>query len=119
MREEKIFRKPWNGFPEREIGVVRDGDLQKSIQYFEDRFSQLENKIQDIETRISEDSNKGSFINNLIHIQRKLPEHDGLGDYQKINQKLQKLIDEIHEVIDRAFSDRLDKLVNESFGRNI
>ena len=97
---EKIYRSAWNEYPERLIGSVKDDDVETSLQYFEARFHDLEQKILQLEERIAADENKGSFMVKLLHDKKTLPEHDGLGNYATIDAKLDSLISQIQEIID-------------------
>ncbi|MEQ8473412.1 MAG: DUF349 domain-containing protein [Marinoscillum sp.] len=99
IKENKIYLNAWGDNPERVIGEVRD-DQESSMQYFVDRFSELTSKIDALEEEIETSENKGSFLMKLIHLKKQLPEHDGLGDYVNLLDRLNKqeaILDEIIE----------------------
>ncbi|MFY0600016.1 MAG: DUF349 domain-containing protein [Cyclobacteriaceae bacterium] len=90
IRDSKVLLKTWGETPERVIGEVREDDPEASFRYFEDRFSELENKVSELEKIIEESINKGSFLMKLVHLKEVLLSHDGLGDYQSLLDRLLK-----------------------------
>lgn len=99
INEKKIYLNAWGENPERVIGEVRDNE-ESSVQYFVDRFSELNDKIDTLEREISSSENKGSFLMKLVHLKTQLPLHDGLGDYPALLARLnaqEALLEEIIE----------------------
>ena len=88
VKEDKVYQQSWGDHPEREIGEVRDGDVEKSVQFFQERYADLERKINDVTTKIDETENKGSFLMKLVHLREHLPAHDGLGDYLALHERI-------------------------------
>ncbi|MEM6643085.1 MAG: DUF349 domain-containing protein, partial [Bacteroidota bacterium] len=80
----KIFRREWGEYPEREIGEVRDDDIEKSTAFFVEKFADLSQSIDQITETIDQAENQGSYLMKLIHLKEHLPEHDGLGDYSQL-----------------------------------
>jgi hypothetical protein len=88
LKEEKVILKAWGAYSDREIGVVKDHNTEASIKYFVDRFSDLEKKIAALVATIEEAVNKGSFMMKLQHLKGVILSHEGIGDYQKLNDTL-------------------------------
>ena len=88
IKDGKVFRNSWAENPEREIGEVRDDDPEKSARFFEERFADLEKKITEVTDKIDSTENKGSFLMKLVHLKEHLPQHDGLGDYVVLHEKI-------------------------------
>lgn len=88
IKDGKVFQNGWAENPDREIGEVRDDDTEKSTRFFQERFADLEKKITEVTEKIDSTENKGSFLMKLVHLREHLPQHDGLGDYQVLHDKL-------------------------------
>jgi len=99
IKEGKIYRLAWGENAEREIGEVREGDVEKSSLFFVNRFNDLVSKIAEATEKIDSTENKGSFLMKLIHLKGQLPEHDGLGDYQALFDKLTKYESLVKDII--------------------
>ncbi len=96
---ENIYLKGWGSYPDRKIGEIKEGDEQSSLAYFEDKFKELAAKVEALEKDINEAENKGSFLMKLKHLKDSLKDHDGLGDYLPIQDKLGALEADLHELI--------------------
>lgn len=101
IQDEKIYLTGIDGNPDREIGVVKDGNETESVQYFINRFSVLEEKVSALEKAISEAENKGSFLMKLIHMKDSLYTYDGLGDYSVLKTRLEAQEVEIQGIVDQ------------------
>lgn len=86
----KIILNPWNEHPSRVIGEVREEGAEVAIEYFVNRFSELENKITELEQTIESTDNKGSYLQKVLHLKDSLTKHDALGDYAALNERLVK-----------------------------
>ncbi|MBR9998332.1 MAG: DUF349 domain-containing protein [Cyclobacteriaceae bacterium] len=116
---DKIIRKGFLDIPDREIGEVRENP-ESSIQYFENRFPIIEQKVESLEKNIDENENKGSFLMKLIHLKEYIARFDGIGDFEKLYQRLEDkekyLLEIIHKnrirnyEIKKAFLDELGML---------
>lgn len=100
IREGKVFRKAINGFPEKEIGEVKETE-EAAFAYYEQRFSHLEEKINQLEQDVHATTNKGSYLMKLLHMKETLPDYDGLGDFPALHKKLEALEEHIQEVINQ------------------
>lgn len=100
IREGKVYRKALNGFPEKEIGEVKDTE-EAAIAYYEHRFQHLEEKISQLEQDVHSSTNKGSYLMKLLHMKDTLPEYDGLGDLKALEKRLEVLEEHIQEVINQ------------------
>jgi len=101
ITENKIYLHAWGDHPQREIGEVKDGNEDASIQYFVLRYEELDGKITEIETRIEQAENKGSFLMKLLHLKESLASHDGLGDYQALALRLDNQISLLQEIVEK------------------
>ncbi len=99
IEDEKIYLKGQLGNEDREIGVVKDGNEDASIQYFVDRFEVLTGKIDELEQNIKTVENKGSFLMKLVHLRTSLTAYDGLGDYAPLTDRLNELEVYLNELI--------------------
>ncbi|MDX2301981.1 MAG: DUF349 domain-containing protein [Microscillaceae bacterium] len=98
VREEKIYLKGFLGFPDRQIGQVKETQ-EASIKYFEDRFQIAKQKVLDLERLIEEAQNKGSYLMKLVHMRKYLSNFDGLGDYTTLFAKLDELEKKLRTLI--------------------
>jgi hypothetical protein len=94
----KIIRKGFLDVPDREIGEIRE-DAASSVQYFENRFSIIEQKVEALEKNIDESTNKGSFLMKLIHLKEYITTFDGIGDFEKLYQRLEDKEKYLQEII--------------------
>jgi hypothetical protein len=101
IKNDKVFLSSWGPHEEREIGLVKDDNPQSAIDFFEEKFSRLENEVSKIEEQVSNDTNKGSYLMKLTHLLEKLPEHNGLGDYEAIEGRITILLHEIKDWIQK------------------
>ncbi len=57
----KVILKEQEGFPQREIGEVKE-DEAPALQFFQDRFDHLKEKVDKVQHQIETEDNKGSFL---------------------------------------------------------
>ncbi len=100
IKENKIFLNAWEEYPEREIGEVRE-EIESSVNYFIERFEELLRKIEGLEKEIEESQNKGSFLMKLKHLKTQLSNHDGLGDYSMIKERLIRQETLLEDIIEK------------------
>lgn len=86
--DDKIFQLGWGDHPAREIGQIRNDDEESSVAYFQNRFDALSKKINTLIAEIDKATNKGSFLQKIVHLKETLHEHDGLGDYEQLEKVL-------------------------------
>jgi hypothetical protein len=98
IQGSKIIRKGFLDIPDREIGEIRE-DAASSIAYFEKRFNIIEQKVGDLESNIEEGTNKGSFLMKLIHLKEYITNFDGIGDFEKLYQRLEEKEKYLQEII--------------------
>ena len=101
IKDGKVFQNSWGESPEREIGEVRDDNAEKSTQFFQERFADLQKKVNDVIEKIDTSENKGSFLMKLVHLREHLPQHDGLGDYQELQDKIAKYESLVRDIIQK------------------
>lgn len=100
IKENKVYLSAWGSYPEREIGEIRESE-EESIQYFLDRFTDLESKVEALQQDIESSQNKGSFLMKLLHMKEVLPEHIGLGDYRALHDKLNLMESMLTDIIEK------------------
>ena len=71
--------------------VSEEEDITLSIPYYKVKFEKLKKKLDEIEEKIQNQSNKGSFLSSLENIELSIPEHEGLGDYQSLLDRIEPL----------------------------
>ncbi len=90
VEEGKIILKAQEEFPQREIGEVKDSEAD-SIKFFEDKFSLLVTKVDDVQAQIEKEDNKGSFLMKVINLKESLFTYDGIGDFLHLKERLEML----------------------------
>lgn len=95
----KLHLSGWLEHPDREIGEVRDDDIPKSAQFFIERYSDLQKKVEEVTEKIDATENKGSFLMKLLHLKEQLPKHDGLGDYKLLHGQITKYESLVTDII--------------------
>ncbi len=101
IKAGKIYQSAWGDHPDREIGEVRDDDNEKSTQFFQERFFDLQTKIKEVTDKIDTTENKGSFLMKLVHLRESLSQHDGLGDYPSLLDTLLKYESLVRDIIQK------------------
>jgi Domain of Unknown Function (DUF349) len=86
-QDGKVFIKSYSGYPERQIGDVRNSE-EEALAYFVKRFDLAVSKVDKLETQIEEAQNKGSFLTKLVQLRKSLIEFDGLGNFIPLLEKL-------------------------------
>ena len=92
VKDGKVFLKGYLGNPDRQIGEVKRTE-QEAIDYFKNRFTIAENKVDTLEKEIEEAQNKGSYLTKLTQLRRKLIGFDALGDFIPLLERLDKAED--------------------------
>ena len=101
IKNGKVFQNSWSENPDREIGEVCDNNIEKSAQFFQERFTDLEKKINEVTEKIDAIENKGSFLMKLVHLREHLPQHDGLGDYQALYDQIIRYENLLRDIIQK------------------
>ncbi|MFY0607430.1 MAG: DUF349 domain-containing protein [Cyclobacteriaceae bacterium] len=97
--ENRIYLNAWGSHDDRLIGEVKS-DPEQSVKYFENRFSDLKAKVDQLESNIESSQNKGSFLMKLIHLRELLAKHDGLGDYAALETRLLNIESKLQGLIE-------------------
>ncbi len=90
IEEGKVILKAQGTFPERTIGEVKDSEAD-SIKFFEDKFSLLTTKVDEVQKQIEQEDNKGSFLMKVINLKESLATYDGIGDFLQLKERLEML----------------------------
>lgn len=101
VKDGKVYLSGWAEHKDREIGEVRDEDINKSSAFFVERFNDLKTKIDEVAKKIDATENKGSFLMKLLHLKDQLPKHEGLGDYPSLLEKLEKYETLVSDIISK------------------
>lgn len=88
VKEGKVFLNSFRNFPERAIGEVKDTE-ENALNYFVNRFSVIENRVNKLVDSIETAQNKGSFLMSLLHLKESVPKYDALGDFEILLRKLE------------------------------
>lgn len=99
IQNDKIYLSGQAGLPDREIGIVKNGDEETSVKYFENKYELFRQKVDELEKQIKESENKGSFLMKLLHMKKLTRSHNGLGDYIVLHTRLEELEKEIRNEI--------------------
>ncbi|MEQ9301393.1 MAG: DUF349 domain-containing protein [Cyclobacteriaceae bacterium] len=99
IEDDKIHLKAYLDFSDRVIGEVKEDDEDASVQYFINRFDQFKEKVSDLERLIEESENKGSFLMKLRHMLDSVGQHDGLGDYVPLINRMKEVEASLNEII--------------------
>jgi hypothetical protein len=75
ISDGKIYLKSVLGNPDREIGTVLLTD-EKAVEYFQNRFKKLIEKIDQLEEELNVAPNKGSFLMKIIQKNNFIPTMD-------------------------------------------
>jgi hypothetical protein len=100
VQDGKVYRKAFDTYPALEIGEVKDTP-EAAFAYYENRFQQLQEKINQLEEDIQTKSNKGSYLMKLLHLKEILPQYEGLGDFPALFTRLEGLESYIREIINQ------------------
>jgi hypothetical protein len=87
--EGKVYLKGYATFNDRVIGEVKESE-EASIAYFVKRFALAEAKVDELIKSIHQAENKGSYLQKLIHLRTYLHSFEGLGDFTKLLEKLDR-----------------------------
>ena len=82
-----VWLRPVLGQPARRIGSVKGTD-DDALRYFAQRYTAFQAKIDELLARLQTADNQGSYLMKLLHLQEQAKQHDGLGDYQALHQRL-------------------------------
>lgn len=92
VKDGKVFLKGYFGSPDRQIGEVKRTE-QEAIDYFKNRFTIAQVKVETLEKDIEEAQNKGSYLTKLTQLRRKLIGFDAIGDFMPLLERLDKAED--------------------------
>ncbi|WP_339878570.1 DUF349 domain-containing protein [uncultured Algoriphagus sp.] len=98
IKENKVYLKGFLGQQDRVIGEVKEDEVS-TLNYFEDRFKQLKEKVEKLKNDIQENQNKGSFLMKLIHLRESLMQSDALGDFEALINELSEQEEYLNEII--------------------
>lgn len=88
IQEGKVYRYGFCNSPDREIGIVKDSE-ENSIQYFEERFERIKDKVDYLENNIKSAQNQGAYLQKLLHLKDQLFTFDALGDFESLYKRLE------------------------------
>lgn len=100
IKDNKVYLKGFLNQPDRVIGEVKE-DEASTIKYFEDRYTALLEKINNLKKDIEENQNKGSFLMKLVHLKESLYAYDALGDFPPLIDELGKLQAYLDDIIQK------------------
>lgn len=90
VKDGKVFLKGYLEYPDRQIGEVKRTE-QDAIDYFKNRYTIAESKVNQLEQEVEEAQNKGSYLTKLLQLRQKLLGFDAIGDFPVLLEKLDKI----------------------------
>jgi hypothetical protein len=103
----KVILKEQEGFPQREIGEVKE-DEATALQFFQDRFEHLKEKVDKVQHQIETEDNKGSFLMKVLNLKESLSTYDGIGDFKELKERLEMLEKMLEDYISQNRRRNLD-----------
>lgn len=100
VEEGGVWLRPVLGQPARRIGSVK-GTEDDALRYFAQRYEAFEAKIADLLERLQSADNQGSYLMKLLHLQEQTKNHDGLGDYQVLHDRLRAAEEQLNQSVAR------------------
>jgi Domain of Unknown Function (DUF349) len=97
-KDGNVYLKGYLEYSDRQIGVVRNTEAE-ALQYFVNRFSIAEGKVNLLFSQVDEAQNKGSFLTKLLQLRVALVEFDGLGNFIPLLDRLDGLELQLRELI--------------------
>ena len=98
IQDGLVFLGGYAGHPDRQIGEVRRTP-EEALQYFRNRFTIAQGKVDLLHQQVEEAQNKGSYLTKLIQLRKTLIEFDGLGNFIPLLDRLDVLEDELKSLI--------------------
>ena len=86
----KLYRVAMGNLPALELEPIDQEISPDRIVGFQQAFDKLEAKLNSLEDKIENSSNKASFLSGLINLKESLPQHKGLGDYESLLERIAK-----------------------------
>ncbi|GAB3246772.1 hypothetical protein GCM10027347_01890 [Larkinella harenae] len=87
VKDGKVFLSSYLGYPDRQIGEVKRTE-QEALDYFKNRFTIAENKVNQLEQEVEEAQNKGSYLTKLVQLRKKLLSFDAIGNFIPLLNRL-------------------------------
>jgi hypothetical protein len=103
----KVILKEQEGFPQREIGEVKE-DEATAMQFFQERFETLKGKIDKVQHQIETEENKGSFLMKVLNLKEILSTYDGIGDFVALKDRLEMMEKMLEDYISQNRRRNLD-----------
>ncbi len=100
IQDGKVIRKAFADFADRIVGEVKDSE-EATMKLLEENFSKLENEVKEITDKIESSANKGSFKTKVENLKASLSEYDGIGDFQKLEDHLTKLLEQLESYVEQ------------------
>ena len=85
--DDTVWLRPVLGQPARQIGLVKDTE-DAALRYFGQRYDALRAKVEALLQAMKAAENRGSFLMKAQHLRELTLRHDGLGDFETLNQSL-------------------------------
>lgn len=92
-----LYRSAFGQVEAVKLKELKEERIVDVVPFFTMKFDKLKLKLDEIEKKINNESNKGSFLSSLKNIQDSIPTHQGLGDYQSLLDRivpLESLLDD-------------------------
>lgn len=116
IKDGKVFLKGYLDMPDRQIGEVKRTE-EEAFQYFVNRYSIAETKVEQLEKDIEEAQNKGSYLTKLVQLRKRILNFDGIGNFIPLLEKLDKMEVVLEELIEKNQANNLtikEQLIEEA-----
>ena len=95
--EGNIHLKDGERFKGRIIGKLRGNNGDTALEFYANRFAQMEMRFEELEKKIQSEDNKVKYIELVDRMTERLNDYDALGDFDGLLKKLKNLKQEIAE----------------------
>lgn len=88
VENNTLFRSAFGETAALKLKEVKEEEIDDSVAFYKARYDQLKLKLDEIEKKINQSQNKGSFLSSLLNLKEGVLTHDGLGDYQALLDRI-------------------------------
>ncbi|MFK7900867.1 MAG: DUF349 domain-containing protein [Cyclobacteriaceae bacterium] len=99
FKDNQIWLKAYDNQPDRMIGELKDTE-EKTLTYFTDRFTIIQNRVTQYLQKVEEATNKGSFLSGLESMREKIWAFNAIGDFSLLIQKVTVHLDEVSALVE-------------------
>ncbi|MEO9967391.1 MAG: DUF349 domain-containing protein [Reichenbachiella sp.] len=101
LENNVLYRSAFDQVEALKLKEVAEDEAADAVTFFLARFDKLKLKLDEIEKKINSENNKGSFLSSLQNLKETVLIHEGLGDYQKLLDRIAPLESMLLDYIDK------------------